>query len=68
MSLGPISVRVVALVFLFIARVRFPSGMSIVKVLRNRHGLDLVKNVRKLEKIDWKYRKIQLDLEFLKTC
>ena len=68
MSLGPISVRVVALVFLFIARVRFPSGMSIVKVLRNRYGLDLVKNVRKLEKIDWKYRKIQLDLEFLKTC
>ena len=68
MSLGPISVRVVALVFVFIARVRFPSGMSIVKVLRNRYGLDLVKNVRKLEKIDWKYRKIQLDLEFLKTC
>ena len=68
MSLEAISVRVIALVFLFIARVRFPSGMSIVKVLRNRYGLDLVKNVRKLEKIDWKYSKIQLDLEFLKTC
>ena len=68
MSLEAISVRVIALVFLFIARVRFPSGMSIVKVLHNRYGLDLVKNVRKLEKIDWKYSKIQLDLEFLKTC
>ena len=68
MSLEAISVRVIVLVFLFIAKVRFPSGMSIVKVLRNRYGLDLVKNVRKLEKIDWKYSKIQLDLEFLKTC
>ena len=68
MSLGTMNVRVIALVFIFIARLRFPSGLSIVEVLRNRYGTDLVKNVRKLEKIDYKYRKLQLDLDFLQTC
>ena len=50
------NVRVIVLVFISIARLRFPSGLSIVEVLRNRYGTDLVKNVRKLEKIDYKYR------------
>ena len=59
---------VIVLLFIFIARLRFPSGLSIVEVLCNRYGTDLVKNVRKLEKIDWKYRKLQLDLDFLQTC
>ena len=68
MSLGTMSVRVVALVFIFIARLRFPSGLSIAEVLRNRYGTDVVKNVRKLEKIDDKYCKLQLDLDFLQTC
>ena len=68
MSLGTMNVRVIALVFIFIARLRFPSGLSKVEVLRNRYGTDLVKNVTKLEKIDYKYRKLQLDLDFLQTC
>ena len=68
MSLGTVSVRVVSLVFIFITRLRFPSGLSIVEVLRKRYGTDLVKNVRKLEKIDYKYRKLQLDLDFLQSC
>ena len=67
MSLETIHVRVIALVFIFIARLRFPSGLSIVEVLRNRYGTDLVKNVRKLEIIDYKYRKLQLGLDFLQT-
>ena len=49
MSLGTMSVRVVALVLMFIARLRFPPGFSKVEALRNRYGTDLVKNVRKLE-------------------
>ena len=53
-----ISVRVVALIFMFIARLRFPSGLLMVQVLRNRYDIDVVKNVRKLEKIDHKYRKL----------
>ena len=52
MSLGTASVRVIVLVFIFIARRRFPSGLSIVEVLCNRYGTNLVKNVRKLDKID----------------
>ena len=42
--------------------------MSVVEVLCNRYGTGLVKNVRKLEKIDYKYRKLPLDLDFLQTC
>ena len=68
MSLGIASACIIAFVFIFITRLRFPSGLSIVEVLRNRYGTDLIKNVRKLEKIDYKYRKLQLDLDFLQTC
>ena len=68
MSLGTINVRLVALVFTFISRLRFPSGLSIIEVLRNRYGANLVKNVRKLEKIDYKYLKLQRDLDFLQSC
>ena len=58
MSFGTASVYVIALVFIFIARLRFPSGLSIVEVLRNRYGTNLVKNVRKFDKIDCKYHKL----------
>ena len=37
-------------------------------MLRNKYGTDLVKNIRKLEKIDYKYHKLQLDLNFLQNC
>ena len=58
MSLGTTGVCVIVLVFTCIARTRFSSGLSIVEVLSNRYGTYLVKNVRKLEKIDNKYRKL----------
>ena len=48
MLLGTMSVHIVRLVFVFIARLRFPLGLTIVEVLYNRYGTDLVKNVRKL--------------------
>ena len=44
------SIRIVALAITFIARLRFPSALSMAEVLPNRYGADLVKNVRKLEK------------------
>ena len=62
------NVRVIALVFIFIARLRFPSSFSMVEVLHNRSGTDLLKSVRRLEKIDYKYHKLLLDLDFLQTC
>ena len=58
MSLGTTGVCDIVLVFTCIARTRFSSGLSIVEVLSNRYGTYLVKNVRKLEKIDNKYRKL----------
>ena len=54
MSLGTMSIHIIALVFIFIARRRFPSDLSIAEALRDRCGTDLVKNVRKLEKTDYK--------------
>ena len=60
--------RLIALVFIFVSRLRFPSGLSIVEVLRNIYGTVLDKNVRKLKKIDYKYRKLQPDLDSLQTC
>ena len=66
--MGTTSIRIAALVFIFVARLRFTSGFSIVEMLRNRYGTDLVKNIRKTEKIDYKYRKLMLDLNFLQNC
>ena len=63
--MGTTSICIAALVFIFVARLRFTSGLSIVETLRNRYGTDLVKNIRKMEKTDYKYRKLQLDLNFL---
>ena len=64
--MGTVSVRVVALGFIFVVRLRFPSGLSIVDVLRNRYGTDLVKYVRQLEKIDYKYPNCSLTKIFYK--
>ena len=61
-------IRVLTLVFLFLVRCRFPAQLSIINVLRKRYGETLVKHVRKLEKLDFKYKKASLDLEFLLIC
>ena len=56
------------IVFLFLVRLRFPSNLSTIQVIRNRYGNDTVKLVRQFEKIDYKHRKILLDLNFLENC
>ena len=61
-------IRIVALVFLFLVRCRFPAKKSIIDILRKRYGEILVKNVRKLEKLDFKHKKATLDLDFLQSC
>ena len=60
--------RVITLVFLFLVRCRFPTQFSIISTLQKRYSENLVKSVRKLEKLDFKHKKVQLDLEFLQTC
>ena len=60
--------HVITLVFLFLARCRFPTQFSIISILQTRYGENFVKCVRKLENLDSKHNKAQVDLEFLKTC
>ena len=62
------SLRVTALGFMFVARTRFPVKHSIVNVLRKSYGKILVKNVKKFEKYDFKYKKEILNLDFWLTC
>ena len=56
-------VRICALVFMFISRLRFPADSSIADIIRNRYGNVTLKLLRKLEKLDMKYRKTLIDVE-----
>ena len=60
--------RIAVIVFLFLARVRFPKSKSISEVIRGKYNENTVKRIRKLEKLDYRIRKIELDLEFLCEC
>ena len=61
-------VKVLTLVVLFLIRFRFPSKKSIAEIIRKRYGSDAVKQLRIFGKLDYKVRKNQGDLEFLKLC
>ena len=65
MAFGLKTLRIATLVFLFIASYRFLASDSLTDVLRKRYGLDSVKEIRALEKLDFKYKKVNLDLDFL---
>ena len=54
--------------FLIIARIRLPAPYSLIGVLRRDIVAILVKDVRTLEKLDFKYKKAILDLDFLISC
>jgi len=60
--------RTVVLVFIFLSRLRFPSGLSIAEVIRKRYGQTILKLIRKFEKYDFKLKKAQLDHKFLLIC
>ena len=51
MSLGMMTIRIIALVFIFIARLRFPLDLSMAEVLRNRSAADLVKMLENWRKL-----------------
>ena len=61
-------IHVAVFVFLFLARVWFPKSKSIVEVIRSRYSENTVKRIRKLEKLDYRLRKAELDLLFLCKC
>ena len=53
--------RVATLVFLL-------KTASIVSIICRRYGEKLLKEFRQFEKLDYKLRKVQLDLDFLSNC
>ena len=60
--------KVAAIVFLFLIRLRFPQSKSLSQIIRRRHGDKIIKRLRKFEKIDYRLGKAELDLEFLVKC
>ena len=60
--------RVFAYILLFVIKCRFPWGKSFADIIRGRYDEDTLTMVRKLEKLDFKTRKCQLDVEFLQLC
>ena len=57
-----IHIIIISIVFLFLVR------LTTIQVIRNRYGNNTVKLVRQFEKLDYKHRKILLDLNFLENC
>ena len=60
-------IRVLSLVFLFIVRLRFPSHKSIANVRRSRYNDEIVKQIWRFEKLDFKIGKNEADLDFLQS-
>ena len=60
--------RVFAYILLFVIKCRFPAHKSVADIIRERYDENVLSKVRKLEKLDFKARKSQLDYEFLQIC
>ena len=60
--------RVAILVFLFLARLRLPKSESISSIFWKRYGREILKAIRKFEKVNYKLRKAKLDINFLGRC
>ena len=57
-----------ALVWLFLMRIRFPRNQSLAAILNRRYGPRTTANFRKLERTTKQQRKASLDLDFLIRC
>ena len=60
--------KVTPLALLLLIRLRFSLDKSITYVLRSRYGNFVVKELRKLEKVDYSLQKCKLDLTFVIAC
>ena len=60
--------RVAVFFFLFLARIRFPKNESISSIVRKRYSGEVLKAIRKFEKVGCKLRKAKLDISFLVKC
>ena len=55
-------------VFLSLSRVRISNSKSVAEVIRSRYSENTIKKTRKLEKLDYCLRKLELDLQFFRKC
>ena len=60
--------KVAAILFLFLMRLRFPHSKSLSQIIIRLYGDKITKRLRKFEKIDYRLRKAELDLESLVKC
>ena len=60
--------RIFTIVFLFIIRCHFPKLKSLSEVVRFSYGNHVLKFIRKFKKLDYRVCKINVDIEFLKSC
>ena len=60
--------NVFAYVLLFIIKCRFPANKSVADIIRGRYNENVLSKIRRLEKLDFKLRKCNLDIEFLTIC
>ena len=51
-----------------VQRFRFPSEKYVAEVIRKCYSNNIVKQIRKFEKLDYKIRKNEVDLELLTSC
>ena len=56
------------IVFLLIIRCWFPKVKSLPEVVRFRYGNHVLNFIRKFEKVDYRVRKTNVNIEFLKSC
>ena len=54
--------------FIFLARICFPKTESIPSIIWRRYGNKMFREVCQFENLDYKLRKVQLDLDFLCKC
>ena len=60
--------RVPVLSFLFLARMGFSKNESISSIAKKRYIGEVLKALRKFEKVDYKLREVKLDINFLVKC
>ena len=53
---------------MFLLKHRFPANKSVAEVNHKKYGSEAVKRLRKFEKLDFKIRQNEADLQFSKSC
>ena len=61
-------IRILSFIYMFLIRLRFPSGRSVANIVRKRYGDQILSKIRRFEKLDFRCRKTQLDITFLDVC